>query len=256
MTDPPGGGRDLHPAVPAFGAAAADYERGRPTYPPAVGALLARQLGLGAGVRVCDLAAGTGKFTRLLLELGCDVVAVEPVDGMQRQLADVLPDVVTVDGTAEAMELPTASVDAVTVAQAFHWFDSAAALTEIHRVLRPGGGLALVWNVRDESVPWVAELTSIIGWYKHPASRYQTADWRAEVAASGRFDRLDKATLPWSQTMTRDLLDARIRSISYLAALDGEEQDRIVARVLDVVAGLEEPFELPHHTDVYWCHRR
>jgi ubiquinone/menaquinone biosynthesis C-methylase UbiE len=255
MTDPPGG-RDLHPVVPAFGRAAADYERGRPTYPPAVGDLLARELGLGAGVRVCDLAAGTGKFTRLLLDLGCDVVAVEPVDGMRRQLADVLPDVVAFDGTAEATGLPSASVDAVTVAQAFHWFEAPAALTEIHRVLAPGGGLALVWNVRDESVPWVAELTSIIGWYKHPASRYQTVDWRAEVAASARFDRLEKATLPWSQTMTRELLEARIRSISYIAALAGGEQDRIVARVLDVVADMEEPFELPHHTDVYWCRRR
>jgi SAM-dependent methyltransferase len=245
----------LHPVVPAFGLAAAEYERGRPTYPPAVGELLARELGLGPGVRVCDLGAGTGKFTRLLLSLGCEVVAIEPVDGMRGQLAQLLPGVEVRAGTAEAMGLPAAAVDAVTVAQAFHWFDASTALAEIQRVLRPGGGLALVWNVRDEAVPWVARLTEVIDWYKRPASRYQTVDWRAEVAASGRFTAVETASLPWAQAMTRDVFEDRIRSISYIAALDPAERDPVVERALDLVAGCDEPFELPYRTDVYWCHR-
>jgi ubiquinone/menaquinone biosynthesis C-methylase UbiE len=246
----------LHPAVPAFGRAAVEYERARPTYPSAVGELLGRELGLGPGVRVCDLAAGTGKFTRLLLALGCEVVAVEPVDGMRRQLAEVLPEVEARDGRAEAIPLPPASVAAVTVAQAFHWFDVGAALAEIQRVLEPAGGLALVWNLREESIPWVAEIGEIIGWYKQPASRYQTTDWVAEIAESNRFEPVQKASLPWSQTMTRELLRDRIRSISYIAAMTPDEQEPIVERVVGVVAGFAEPFEMPLRTDVYWCRRR
>jgi SAM-dependent methyltransferase len=260
MTEPEagagaGGDRDLHPAVPAFGRAAAEYERGRPTYPPAVAELLAQELGLGQGTRVCDLAAGTGKFTRLLLETGCDVIAVEPVDGMRDQLAQLLPGVEAVDGRAEAMGLPSGAVDAVTVAQAFHWFDAPAALSEIHRVLRPDGGLALVWNVRDEATPWVARLTEIIGWYKHPASRYQSVDWAAEITESGRFGPVGRTSLPWAQEMTRDVLRDRMRSISYIAALDAAEQDRIIGRILDLVSGFDEKFELPYRTEVYWCRR-
>jgi SAM-dependent methyltransferase len=251
----PAGEHGLHPVVPAFGLAASEYERGRPTYPPAVGSLLERELGLGAGTRVCDLAAGTGKFTRLLLDLGCDVVAVEPVEGMRAKLSQLLPAVETLDGTAEAIPLPPASVDAVTVAQAFHWFDAPAALAEIHRVLRPRGGMALVWNVRDESVPWVERLTEVIGWYKHPASRYQTVDWRVEVAASGRFGSVEKASLPWAQEMTRDVLRDRILSISYIAALPPADHDEVLGRVLELASGFDEPFDLPYVTDVYWCRR-
>jgi SAM-dependent methyltransferase len=247
---------ELHPAVPAFGLAAAEYERGRPIYPAAVGELLSRELGLGPGVRVCDLAAGTGKFTRLLLALGCDVVAVEPVDGMREQLSRLLPGVEALPGTAEATGLPDASVDAVTVGQAFHWFDAPVALAEIRRMLRPDGGLALVWNVRDETAVWVARLTEVIGWYKHPASRYQTVDWAAEVAAAGGYEPLRLASVRWAQEMTRDLLRDRIRSISYIAGLPADEQDRVVGRVLELVEDFDEPFDLPHRTDVYWCRRR
>jgi SAM-dependent methyltransferase len=256
MPDAGEGDRDgLHPVVPAFGLAAAEYERGRPTYPPGVGEVLSRELGLGPGVRVCDLGAGTGKFTRLLLALGCEVVAVEPVAGMRDQLSRLLPDVEALDGTGEATSLPSGSVDAVTVAQAFHWFDAPAALAEIQRVLRPGGGLALVWNVRDESAPWVARLTEVIGWYKHPASRYQSVDWKAEVAASGRFTPVEAVSLPWAQPMTLDMFRDRMRSISYIAALPPSEQEPVVERAVDLVAGFDEPFEMPYLSDVYWCHR-
>lgn len=246
---------DLHPVVSAFGDAAAEYERGRPGYPPEVGDLLRSELGLGPGVRVCDLAAGTGKFTRLLLELGCDVVAVEPVDGMRRQLAAVLPDVEVLDGTAERIPLGDGSVAAVTVAQAFHWFDVQVALAEIHRVLGEGGGLALVWNMRDESEPWVAEMSRIIDWQKRTASRYQTVDWKAEVAASQRFAPVERRDLRWDQPMTRALLEDRVRSISYIAASSPTEQDRLVARVLALVDAAGEPFPMPYRTHIYWCRR-
>ena len=133
---------DIHEAAKAFHQGAADYDKGRPSYPADVVSELAARLDLGPGKRVLDLAAGTGKFTRLLVPLGVDLVAVEPVAGMRDRLAAALPDVEIHDGTAERIPLPDASVDAVVVAQAFHWFDPELALTEIGRVVRPGGGWA------------------------------------------------------------------------------------------------------------------
>jgi len=140
-------------AAVGFDRGAADYERGRPGYPDAAIALVARKLGITPGQRVLDLAAGTGKLTRSLLGLGAELVAVEPVAGMREQLRRAVPGVDVRDGTAEQIPLDDASVDAVLVAQAFHWFDVPAAAAEIHRVLVPGGGLAVIRNEWDRTVP-------------------------------------------------------------------------------------------------------
>ena len=153
----------MHPTAAAgFGTSADAYERGRPSYPDAAVAHLAVELGLGPAVRVVDLAAGTGKLTRLLAQGGAEVVAVEPVAAMRKALARSLPGVDVLEGTAESIRLPSGSVDAVTVAQAFHWFDAPRALAELGRVLRPSGTLLLVWNDRDERVPWVEEYSAIV----------------------------------------------------------------------------------------------
>lgn len=139
----------------AFGPAAAAYAAGRPSYPAD-----AIRWALPDGARtVLDLAAGTGKLTERLLELGLDVHAVEPLAEMRAAIAAAAH---PVDGTAEAIPLPDASVDAVTVGQAFHWFDPPAALAEMHRVLRPGGTIGLFWNLLDDSVGWVAEFADAI----------------------------------------------------------------------------------------------
>ena len=145
----------------SFGAVADRYARARPGYPAAAVEWL---LEAGPGRDVVDLAAGTGKLTELLLELGAAVVAVEPDDGMRAALAAAVPAVEALAGTAEAMPLPDASADAVMVAQAFHWFDVGPACDEIARVLRPGGVLGLLWNLRDGSIPWVADLDRILDW--------------------------------------------------------------------------------------------
>src|SRR5688572_14697263 len=129
-------------AARGFGAGAAAYEAARPGYPDQAIDLLATEVGIGADTDVCDLAAGTGKLTRRLIELGARVTAIEPVDAMRGQAKVAVPKATHLEGTAEAIPLPDASIDVVTVAQAFHWFDSVAALREIARVLRPGGRLA------------------------------------------------------------------------------------------------------------------
>ena len=145
----------------SFGAVADRYARARPGYPPAAVEWL---LEAAPGRAVVDLAAGTGKLTQVLVEAGAEPVAVEPDAGMRAALATAAPGVEILAGTAEAIPLPDASADAVLVAQAFHWFDARRACDEIGRVLRPGGVLGLLWNLRDGSVPWVADLDRILDW--------------------------------------------------------------------------------------------
>jgi ubiquinone/menaquinone biosynthesis C-methylase UbiE len=243
-------------AARGFQAGAASYEMARPGYPDAAVQVLVDRLGIGVGTRVCDLAAGTGKWTRRLVELEADVVAVEPVAGMRGQLEQAVPGVTAVEGTAETIPLEDASVDVVTVAQAFHWFDAPAALVEIARVLKPGGGLAILWNERDESTPWVAEMSRIIRWHERTVSRYQHVAWADIVARSERFTPLEEEVLPWDQPMTRELLGERVRSISYIAAMPTSERERQVADVVALVSRRPEPFPLPYLCRVQWARLR
>jgi ubiquinone/menaquinone biosynthesis C-methylase UbiE len=240
-------------AARGFEAGAAAYEVARPGYPDEALAVLRDEVGVGAGTRVLDLAAGTGKLTRRLVELGADVLAVEPVAGMRAQLEAAVPGVEVLDGTAEELPADDASVDVVAVAQAFHWFDAPAALAEIARVLRPGGRLALLWNERDERRPWVAEMSRLIRWHERTVSRYQHVSWAAIVAQSGRFEPLAEQTVAWDQPLTRDLLAERVRSISYIAAMPKPQREKLAADVVDLVRRLPEPFPLPYICRVQWA---
>ena len=127
----------VHEVAAAGFGDAADYEAARPSYPPEAVGWFTSELGIGRGTRCCDLAAGTGKFTRLLLETGADVIAVEPVEGMREQFRGVLPAVPLAAGTSEAMPFSGAAFDVVLVAQAWHWFDHERAAAEMRRVVRP-----------------------------------------------------------------------------------------------------------------------
>jgi ubiquinone/menaquinone biosynthesis C-methylase UbiE len=243
-------------AARGFSAGAEAYESARPGYPDPAIAVLATEVGIGSGTEVCDLAAGTGKLTRRLLELGARVTAVEPVDAMRAQAEAAVPDATYIDGAAETIPLEDGSVDVVTVAQAFHWFDAAAALTEIARVLRPDGRLAILWNERDETTAWVAEMSRVIRWHERTVSRYQHTAWAEVVAASGRFTPLAEQVIRWEQPHTREMLADRVRSISYIAAMPVTERERHVAEVVALVARRAEPFSLPYLCRVQWCQRR
>jgi ubiquinone/menaquinone biosynthesis C-methylase UbiE len=238
-------------AANAFGPAAADYERARPSYPAESIEVLRREIGVGVGARVCDLAAGTGKLTRLLVATGADVVAVEPVPGMRDQLSEVLPEIEVLDGTAEAIPFGDGAFDAVTVAQAFHWFKFDEALAEIRRVLRPGGGLAILFNQRDERHAWVKTWNEVIEWHARRISYYQTTDW-TEVLSAGGFSGVGHSAVEWTQTLNRDLLASRVRSVSYIAEASSAVQQDYVDKVLALTEGFDETFPLPYVTHVWF----
>lgn len=246
-------------ATKGFGRGAEDYERARPGYPRETMDLLAAELPIRPRSRVCDLAAGTGKLTRLLLDTGADVVAVEPVEAMRRKLTVVCPDARVIDGTAEAIPLDDASVDVVTIAQAFHWFSTDEAVGEIARVLRPGGGLAMVWNVQDDSVPWVHDIERLV--LEHGGERPYRYDSGPEsvVARSGRFTAMASAWLANRVSVTPELVVARVASTSFIAALPDDRRNACLAAVGELLAahpdtaGLDR-FEHPYITFTYWWH--
>jgi ubiquinone/menaquinone biosynthesis C-methylase UbiE len=261
---PVGEGAGIHPsAAVGFQHAAEAYQRGRPDYPAEAMAFLADVLGLRSGRRVLDLAAGTGKLTRQLVPTGADVVAVEPVEAMRSALAADLPGVEALEGRAEDLPLDDASVDAAVVAQAFHWFDGPAALRELHRVLRPGSALALVYNVRDDehSAFW-SRLTQMLEPYRGDTPGHESKAWRAAFDATDLFTRLETRSFPYRHDTTREATVDRVFSISFVAMLPAEELERMRAQVLRMLD--EDPeigpgadrFALPYRTDVHWCHRR
>jgi SAM-dependent methyltransferase len=245
-------------AAAGFSAGTDAYDRGRPSYPQEAVDLIVEELGIDRDTTVVDLAAGTGKFTALLVPTGADVVAVEPVAEMREALARTVPEVEIHDGTAEGVPFPDGFAGAVTVAQAFHWFDPEPALTEIARVLEPGGGLAFLWNRRDESVPWVGEMSAILRWReRYPnIANYDRVDWAGIVAGSELFTDVQHTTFPYDQELDRDGLANRVRSISYVAAMDESQREALVQQVLGLVADQPERFPLPYTTLVFWCSKR
>jgi SAM-dependent methyltransferase len=251
----------LDPRVPQASAAGfstdmAVYERGRPSYPDDVVEWLVEGLGIAAGRRVVDLAAGTGKLTRLLVPTGADITAVEPSAAMRAELSRNLPGVPILDGTAEAMPFPDASVDVVTVGQAFHWFDVPRSTAEISRVLAPGGGLGFVWNERDVNAErWVAELSRLIGWEHRRdvgVPLNVELDWRAIFAERAvGFGPLERFDTTYRQELDVDTLVERVLSTSYIASASGDVQRRIEDGVRSITAGFPERFELPYVTVAY-----
>jgi SAM-dependent methyltransferase len=220
---------DVHPiAAAGFGSSADAYERGRPGYPAAAIRWIARQLRLQEGVTVVDLAAGTGKLGRAIAATGARVIAVEPVKAMRRAIGLGLE---AVEGTAEAIPLPDGSVDLVTVGQAFHWFDGDAALAEIHRVLRPGGSLALFWNVRRLEDPIQAAIEKLIQPHCENIPRHRTGAWREAFARTRLFGPLEKTSFPHEQLLDADGLALRVGSISAIAALREAERSQLLGTI-------------------------
>jgi SAM-dependent methyltransferase len=242
----------------SFGGAAAAYAQYRPDYAEAA---VRWALETAPGPRVLDLGAGTGKLTATLIALGADVTAVEPDAAMLAELQGLLPGVRALAGTAEAIPLPDASVDAVLAGQAMHWFNMAVAGPEIARVLVPGGVLAGLWNVDDDRVDWVAGLERVT----EASARFtiwndRSADVRlAAMGAGGQFSPPERAEFPHGQRHTADSLLATLATHSRLLIMDDEERAGLLGRIDDYLASRPETatgeFILPMLTAVLRANR-
>ncbi len=238
----------------SFGAAAADYDRFRPRYPQ--DALRWALDGLARPAQVVDLGAGTGILTRGLLALGHAVVPVEPDPGMREQLALATPGTTALAGSAEAIPLPDGSADAVLVGQAYHWFDREPAHAEIARVLRPGGTFAPLWNIRDERMAWVAELSRVAHLGDNAGDvteRYGDFGPAFEPVVLGEFAH--------STTLTPDEVVSMLHTRSYWLTASADEQDRVDRELQNLFAthpDLEgrETVQLPYRTFVLRSRRR
>jgi SAM-dependent methyltransferase len=198
----------------SFGAEAAAYDRGRPGWP-------VDAVGLPAEAAVLDLAAGTGKLTRVLERRFAQVLAVEPDEAMRRLNPGAIA------GTAEAIPLADAAVHGVFCAEAFHWFAHAGAVMEIARVLRPGGTVALLWNVPLSHLVPDDVWGGSGGGAKQ--NRFETGEWR-DAFASGPFGAFEQASFEHEQLLTRAQLVDYYASISRTAALAPAERARELAR--------------------------
>lgn len=233
-------------AARGFGAQAATYDKARPSYPPDAVGWLARELRIERGRRVVDLAAGTGKLTVPLAETGAELIAVEPVTAMRDVLRARVPGVAAVAGVAEALPFASGSIDAVTVAQAFHWFDAARAMAELARVIRVGGRLGVIWNSREPGADWVDRVWSVMdrvelrapwcghgtggtadtssGWTERNLPR--VAGWSPWATAS--FSHVQRAT-------HQDVVD-RMLSVSRVAALPRDEQEAVLTEIRTILS--------------------
>jgi len=232
----------------SFGPSADRYDEVRPSYPPAA---LIWALGT-APCRVVDLGAGTGILGRVLLALGHEVVSVEPDAAMRRRLAQTTPETEALDGTAESIPLPDGCVDAVVAGQAYHWFDTERAHPEIARVLRDGGVFAPVWNIRDESVPWVARLSELLA---EPPGDGRRGGRLRDADFGPLFGPLASKTFGHQVPMTADRLVALMSTRSYYLKATPQRQAEISDGIRELVAGMAEPFALPYDSVIYRARR-
>jgi len=236
----------------SFGAAAAEYDRFRPTYPTE-----AVQWGVGITppAKVVDLGAGTGKLTRVLLAAGYDVTPVEPDAGMRAQLAASTEGVTALAGFAESVPLPDGSAEAVVAGQAYHWFDRERAHREIARLLRPGGFFGAIWNHRDDREPWVAELSRITHDTPDNRGNFDPAP-TVTLELSGLFGPVERREFIHRERRTPDGLVAMISTRSYFLTARPERRAEIVAGVRELTAthpdlAGREGFEVPYRVIVF-----
>lgn len=253
-------------AARGFERAADVYARARPDYPVEAVDRIVRALperAFRADGCVLDVAAGTGILTAALAARGVRAVAVEPVEGMRAACRASVPGVPIVAATAETLPFHDASVDAITVAQAFHWFDPHAAVGSFGRCVVPGGLLAVLFNVRDESVAWVRALTAIIDPYEtggRTVPRHRDRSWRAGFTPDGPFDVEDAIEIPHVQRLDAAGLAARVASVSFIAVLDDDRRAAVLGEVTALarehpdLAG-HETFDFPYITEIHLLRR-
>lgn len=235
----------------SFGAVAGAYESGRPEYPAeAVEWMLEPVASHERRLRVADVGAGTGKLTRAVAATGAEVVAIDPDAAMLATLRDAVPGVPTFLGTAEALPLPDAGLDAIVLGQAWHWVEPVAGSREVGRALRSGGVLGLIWNVRDEGEEWVRRLTKIMH-----GSHAEEMLAAGDPPVGAPFDRIESREWRWTRPMTREALLAMARSRSYIITAAPEDRASIEAGLAGLLDDLglrgDASIDLPYVTRAY-----
>ena len=249
-----------HAAAAGFAQGADVYAANRPAYPDAARNWLRDRLAIAPGSRVAEVGAGTGLFTRLLLDTGAAVLAIDPVREMLAHLAVELPDAATAVATADALPAADGSLDAIVCATAFHWFATPQVLAEFRRVLRPGGALGLIWNVRDISVPWVRQLSEITDRYQQDAPRQRSQAWRDVFPAPG-FSPLRETLMRYDHVgSAEEVIVGRTLSTSFIAALPDDRRTAAIAEVRAMIAATPElagrkTIAFPYRTMAYDCRR-
>jgi ubiquinone/menaquinone biosynthesis C-methylase UbiE len=233
----------LHHLAERFSEVAARYESGRPDCPPAVIGAIAAELGLPAGATVLDLASGTGKIARALVSGGFDV---EPQPSLRALLAERARGARVLEGVAEEIPLADSSVDAITIGDAFHWFDRPRALTEMARVLRDRGGIALITTGADwRQASWSGELADLMQRTRPEHPYFDGEPWQQSVNAAGTFSRpWDVRVVARQPTSPQRIVD-HIASFSWIAAMPDDERERTLARIRELIDSGETPAELP-----------
>lgn len=207
--------------------------------------------------QILDLGAGTGIMTRLLFERGyTSLTAVEPVDAMRAKIS--LPSITCLPGTAWSLPVTSQSQDVVILAQCFHWFDDIKSLTEIHRVLKPGGLIVLIWNMESKRASWVAKLRDLYEAFDDAAPQYRKGHWKHVFDEAGDLytTPLQHETFQYDTPAKKSDVWTRITSKSYIAILDKQTQEDLHEKVKRVIDELDEEFIYPHDTDMYWCYKK
>lgn len=248
-------------ATRGFERSTLSYDRGRPEYPPEAATHLLDRTCVTSESRVLELGAGTGKFTRFLAARTPHLVASDPSPAMRKALAEKFPDVHCLAAQAESLPTLDHCFDAVVCAQAFHWFGHAQAVTEMARVLVPGGHVGLIWNVRDEEINWVCALTEIMDPHSGNTPRYRSGDWKAALAEATALSPLEEAVFRQIVRCDRNTVVDRVASISFIAALPDDVFRQVLKDVVTLVDTHPDTrgrdlLDFPYRTDVYWCRKR
>ncbi|CAG8472869.1 15097_t:CDS:2 [Acaulospora morrowiae] len=255
-------------AVAGFSTQTEAYEQSRPSYPPQVVSSMISSLSLVPGQsKVLDLASGTGKFTRLIIPYNFDLIAVEPSIKMRKKFMEILPEVKLMEGTAWSIPLPDEELDAVIVAQAFHWFADAAALREIARVLKPGCGLALCWNMEDrEASRWVGAWRDEYEKYDGDIPQYRKDTWKKAFSLEEvlqTFTPLQHQRFHHQNSCDEKTIWQRVLSKSYITCLNEETRENLKKRLTEILKSgtdVERTEDgkiiYPYNTDLYWCFKK
>jgi len=269
----------MHKTTEGFNLQTDVYERSRPSYPQQVIDFIQSEFKLAPGTRCLDLAAGTGKFTRLLLPFQFDLIAVEPIDGMREKFQNMLPNVKIIKGTADNIPLESNTFDVVFTAQAFHWFSNEKALKEIHRILKPNGIFGLIWNLEDGNKYWVSKLRELYEQFEEEAPQYRHGTWKnvflESKLASELFNLpLKEVHFNFNLSCNPERIWERVLSKSYIATMKTQQQQELKIKVIKCLFDNVKEFQLdginsenlfqqkelvidyPYTTHFFWCRKK